>query len=124
MLKEENEIADLSYAFALRIVKLYGHLKANNLNYGPGTQVFRSGTSIGANIAESKFAQSNLDFISKLSISLKEAGETAYWLRLLRDAEYIKSNEAESLIVDCDRIIRILVSIIKTCKEKEKAKNH
>ncbi len=87
-MKEKNEIEEVSYAFAIRIVKLYQYLKSQKLNYGIGDQVFRSGTSIGANIAESQYAQSTADFV--LSIALKEAGETRYWIRLLHDVGYIK----------------------------------
>ncbi len=117
-MKKKNEIEDLSYNFSLRIVELYKYLKSENMSYGIGNQIFRSGTSIGANVAESKFAQSNLDFISKLSIALKEGNETQYWIRLLRDSEYINDFEARSLLDDCNKIIRILISIIKTCKTK------
>ncbi len=95
-MKEKNEIEEVSYAFAIRIVKLYQYLKSQKLNYGIGDQVFRSGTSIGANIAESQYVQSTADFVSKLSIALKEAGETRYWIRLFHDAGYIRVDESRA----------------------------
>ncbi len=81
-------------------------------------QVLRSGTSIGASIREAEFAQSDLDFIHKFSISLKEANETIYWLELLKDTEFIDSRLYESLYKDCDEIISILIASIKTLKKK------
>jgi four helix bundle protein len=81
-------------------------------------QVMRSGTSIGANVEESKQAESRMDFIHKLSIANKEAFETNYWLRLLRDSELITSNEAESLLADCEELQKILIASIKTAKAR------
>ncbi len=81
-------------------------------------QLLRSGTSIGANIAESEYAQSKADFISKLSIALKEAAETKYWLELLQDSGYLSVYETESIITDCVSIIKMLTSILKTLKSK------
>ena len=78
----------------------------------------RSGTSIGANIAESQNAQSNLDFINKMSIALKETSETKYWLRLMEETGYLTDNESKSMIDDCMEIESILVKIIKTSKER------
>ena len=80
-------------------------------------QILRSGTSIGASIRESEFAQSNADFINKLSISLKEANETDYWLNLLKD--YIDSNAFNSMEIDCGKLIALLVSSIKTAKNNQ-----
>lgn len=80
--------------------------------------MLRSGTSIGANIAESEYAQSKADFISKLSIALKEAAETKYWLELLQDSGYLSVYETESIITDCVSIIKMLTSILKTLKSK------
>ena len=82
-------------------------------------QIVRSGTSIGANVAESKFAQSRADFVSKLSIALKEANETEYWLRKLKSGEYITAYQYQSMHHDNEEIVKILVSIIKTCKSVE-----
>ncbi len=86
----ENLIEDKSFLFAVRIVHLHRHLRMEKKEYTLSQQLLRSGTSIGANIAEAQQAQSRLDFIAKLSISLKEASETAYWLRLLYATEYLK----------------------------------
>ena len=82
-------------------------------------QILRSGTSIGASIRESEFAQSNADFINKLSISLKEANETDYWLNLLKDSDYIDSNAFNSMEIDCRELIALLVSSIKTAKNNQ-----
>ena len=92
----------------------------NKHEYDISMQVYRSGTSIGANIAESKNAQSNADYISKLSIALKEADETEYWLILLYKSDYITQQEFDSLISDLQVIIGTLVNIIKKLKENEK----
>lgn len=111
-----NVLKEKSYAFALRIIKLYKFLIAEHKEYVLAKQVLRSGTSIGANIAEANQGQSRSDFVSKLSISLKEAVETEYWLSLLRDSEYITKSQAESLIEDCKELQRILTATIKTTK--------
>jgi len=99
---------------------LYKYLCENKHEYDISRQVYRSGTSIGANIAESKNAQSNADYISKLSIALKEADETEYWLILLYKSDYITQQEFDSLISDLQVIIGTLVNIIKKLKENEK----
>lgn len=112
----DNEtIYNLSKSFALRIINLYKFLVLKN-EYVMSKQVLRSGTSIGANIVESKNAQSKLDFISKLNIALKEADETEYWLDLLRLADYIDDTAYESIVDDNRHIIGVLVKIIKTTK--------
>ena len=105
-------------AFALRIVRLYKYLRDRKESV-IAKQMLRSGTSIGANIAESRYAQSKSDFASKLQIALKEAAETEYWLELLRDAELVKSDKAfTSLCDDCTELIKLLTSSVKTSKEK------
>jgi four helix bundle protein len=114
-----NPLKDKSYAFALRVIKLYKHLIAEHKEFVLSKQVLRSGTSIGANIAEGNQAQSRPDFIHKLSIALKEAVETEYWLCLLRDSEYISPSQAESLIANCKELRRILTSAIKTSKTRQ-----
>jgi four helix bundle protein len=81
-------------------------------------QILRSGTSIGANIHEALYAQSKADFASKLSISLKEASETAYWLTLLQKTEYLTSELYKSLRADVDEIIKMIIASLKTVKEK------
>jgi len=113
---KENVLKDKSYKFALRIVKLYKHLAEEKKEFVLSKQVLRSGTSIGANISEGNQAQSKPDFVHKLSIAHKEAFETEYWLCLLRDAEYITEKQAESLIIDCNELQKILTTSIKTAK--------
>ena len=108
------------YAFALRIVRLYQHMADERREYVLSKQVLRSGTSIGANIEESVHAQSKVDFIHKLSIAQKEACETNYWLRLLRDSVYIEEKLAESFLKDCEEIQRLLTASIKTAKKNLK----
>lgn len=113
-----NLIMDKSKRFAIRIINLYKFLCYEKKEFVLSKQILRSGTSIGANIRESKNAQSNADFISKMNIALKEADETAYWLELLHETEYITDNQFNSLAADCQELIKILTSIIKTSKRK------
>ncbi|MGQ0541909.1 MAG: four helix bundle protein [Blastocatellia bacterium] len=112
---KENALREKSYQFALRIENAYKHLVAEKKEYVLSKQVLRSGTSIGANVVEANQAQSRPDFISKLSIDLKEAVETEYWLNLLRDAEYLSESQS-SLHNDCREVIKILTAAIKTSK--------
>ncbi len=114
---KEIVIANLSMDFALRIVKLYKYLCNEKTEYVMSKQLLRSGTSIGANIAESEHAQSTADFISKLYIALKEANESKYWLTLLAKAEYLTETEYESMMTDLRIIIGTLVNTIKKTKE-------
>jgi four helix bundle protein len=113
---KENILKEKSYLFALRIVKMCRFLTEEKREFILSKQVLRSGTSIGANIEEAGQGQSKSDFIHKLSISLKEAVETNYWLRLLRDSEYLSENQAESLLNDCRELEKLLTSSIKTAK--------
>jgi len=111
-----NILAAKSKTFALRIVKLYQYLRDRKESV-LSKQILRSGTSIGANIAEGKYAQSKDDFINKNAVALKEASETLYWLDLLSEAKLLDGLEAtSSLRTDCEELIRILVSSIKTAK--------
>ena len=112
----DNLLYELSKKFALRIIKLYSYLINENHELIMSKQVYRSGTSIGANIAESKTAQSDADFISKLSIALKEANETKYWLVLLHESETISDEEYKSIENDINTIIGSLIIIIKKKK--------
>jgi four helix bundle protein len=112
----QNVLKDKSYGFALRIIKLYKYLSVELREYVLSKQVLRCGTSVGANVAEANQAQSKPDFISKLSIALKEAVESEYWICLLRDSDYITRQQAESLIADCQELQRILTAAIKTSK--------
>lgn len=107
-----------SYAFALRVIGLARFLREQKQEFVLSKQVLRSGTAIGALVRESEFAQSHADFINKLSISLKEANETDYWLNLLRDSMYIDDKSFESIEADCGELIALLVASIKTVKNK------
>ena len=113
----QSIVGDKSLAFAKRIAKLYRFLVDKKKETIMSKQILRSGTSIGANIREGLFAQSRKDFISKMNIALKEAGETDYWLEILYSAEYLIEMEYKSLKNDNDELIKMLSSIIKTTKE-------
>ena len=113
----EKAIQEKSFRFAVRIVNLCKYLQKEQKEFTLSKQVLRSGTSIGANVAEAQQAQSRADFISKLNLSLKEAYETNYWLRLLYETQYLSKNAFESIIADCTEIEKLLISIIKTTKE-------
>ena len=107
-----------SYAFAVRITKMFLHFSGNDWKLMViYKQVLRSGTSISANVHESEFAQSPLDFASKLHIALKEANETMNWLNLLHDTNILSEKEFESMASDCSELIALLVSSIKTIKK-------
>ena len=109
-------VAQKSYDFAIRVVKLYKYLSKEHNEYVLSKQVLRSGTAIGALIREAKFAQSKADFISKMSIALKEANETHYWIDLLHDTEYINNNMYLNIEKDINEIVSLLVSIVKSSK--------
>lgn len=113
---KENILKTKSYAFALRVVKLYKYL-CRHKEYVLSKQVLRSGTAVGALVSEAEFAQSKADFISKLSIALKEANETLYWLSLLKDSEYIDEKMLKSIEPDAKELIKLLVSSINTAKK-------
>jgi four helix bundle protein len=110
---KENLVRDKSYRFSLSIIALYkGLVKAHE--YVMSRQVLRSGTSIGANVEEALAGQSRADFLSKMSIASKEARETHYWLRLLRDSQTIPSDQIAPLLTESESLINILTSIVKT----------
>ena len=113
----ENNIYELARDFAIRIVNMYKYLVENNKEYIMSKQLFRSGTSIGANVFEGKNAQSRPDFASKMSIALKEATESAYWIDLLHETKYITDSEFQSVSQDCSRIIAVLTKIVKSSKQ-------
>ena len=115
-----NAIDEKSFYFAVRIVKFCKYLQENKKEYILSKQLMRSGTSIGANITESQQAQSRADFVSKLSIALKEAVETNYWIRVLYASEYITEAEYFSVIADCRELEKMLTSIIKTSRTTTK----
>jgi len=118
-MKEDNIVRQKSYAFALRIIKLYKFLCENKREYVLSKQILRCGTSIGANIEEAIGAQSKKDFNAKMTIAYKESRETHYWLRLLKDSDYLTENEFNSILADCEELLKIIGSIIKTLKKKE-----
>ncbi len=113
-----NILQEKSFAFAVRIVKLYKFLCEDQKEYVLSKQVLRSGTSIGANIEEGIGGQSDKDFLSKLSISYKEARETVYWLKLLFATDYLTKEQADSLLFDAEELCKILSKIIITTKSK------
>ena len=118
-MSKKNTIKDKSYSFALRIVKLYSFLQKKQ-EFVLSKQIIRSGTSIGANVEEASAAQSKKDFISKMSIASKEARESNYWLRLLRDSKLVSKERIQPLIDESNEILRLLTSIVKTSEENSK----
>lgn len=120
---KESALKNKSKVFALRVIKMYNYLCEQKKEYVMSKQVLRSGTSIGANVAEAFFAQSEADFIAKLYISRKEAGETLYWIDLLKESEYLSEDVATSISVDCEELLKLLTSSIKTMKSKQPPRN-
>ncbi len=113
---EGSPLKDKSYLFAIRVVKLSQYLRDEKREFVLSKQVLRSGTAVGALIREAEFGQSKPDFTSKMSIALKEANETEYWLSLLKDTAIINEKEFDSLHSDCKELIAMLVSTVKTSK--------
>lgn len=116
---KKNAIREKSYAFALRIVRLYKYLVNDKKEYVLSKQLLRSGTAIGALVREAEHAQSRADFVNKLSIALKEANETEYWLSLLKDAGYLNQSEFDSIYPEAVELIKMLISIVKSTKSKD-----
>ena len=114
---KENVIKDKSFNFAVDIVNLYKELAYNRKEFVMSRQLLKSGTSIGANIREAEFAQSRPDFISKMSISLKEANEADYWIDLLHATEYIDDEEFKLFKPKSTEMLKLLVTIVKTSKQ-------
>lgn len=110
----ENQIEGKSFDFAVRIVNLYKHLSGEKKEFILSKQLLRSGTSIGANVSEAQRGQSKADFTAKMSIALKEANETYYWIKLLFKTDYLTEQQFISLETDITEIIKLLVSICKT----------
>ena len=117
-MKTNNVIAEKSYAFALRTVKLYKYFIEEKKEFVLSKQIVRSGTSIGANVEEAIGGHSEKEFLFKIGISYKEARETHYWLRLLRDSEFLEEKLANSFINDIEELLKILGSISITMKRK------
>ena len=115
---KENVILTKTYKFALRIIKLYKYLIEEKKEYTLSKQILRSGTSVGANSEEGAGSISKKDFRAKFFIAYKEARETHYWIRLLRDSDYIEANLAKSLLDDNDEILKIIGAILKTVSPK------
>jgi four helix bundle protein len=113
---KENVLKTKSFQFAIRIVKLFKYLASESHEYVLSKQILRSGTSIGALARESEHAESKKDFIHKLTIALKEANETYYWIELFFASQLIPENIFESMLMDCNELISILVASIKTSK--------
>jgi four helix bundle protein len=113
---KESILRQKSYAFAIRIVRLYQFLVSEKREFVLSKQVLKSGTAIGALIREGEFGQSRADFTSKMSIALKEANETDYWLNLLKDTDYFSEKMFESISQDCVELIKLLVKSVKTSK--------
>lgn len=120
---KDSILKSKSKSFALRIIKMYNYLCDEKKEYVMSKQVLRSGTSIGANIAKAFYAQSEADFIAKLYISRKEAGETLYWIDLLKESSYLSDDVAISISIDCDELLKLLTSSIKTMKSKQSPRN-
>lgn len=118
MMKKENIIKDKSFMFAVRIVKLYQFLNEHKKEFILSKQLLRSGTSVGAMIRESEYAESKADFNHKIAIAQKEINETIYWLELLFATNYLNKEQFESINADAIEIIKLITSIIKTSKSK------
>ena len=114
----DNVILVKSKTFALRIIKLHQFLNAEKREYILSKQLLRSGTSIGANVREAVYAFSKKEFAAKMSIALKEASETAYWLELLFESDYITEPQYNHIYSDCEEVIKLLASIVKSSKKE------
>ena len=116
IMKSDNLISEKSIEFAIRIVNLYKYLCKEKEEYVMSKQLLRSGTSVGANVREGVYGQSRNDFVSKMSIGLKEAAETEYWLELLYRTGYLSEKEYGDIQTDCKEIVKILTSIVKSSR--------
>ena len=115
----ESVIVTKSKEFSIRIIRLYKYLTEEKNEYIMSKQLLRSGTSIGANVREGRYGESKKDFISKMSIALKEAVETEYWLELLKETEYITKEQYESIRKDNSELAKLLTSTVKRAKESK-----
>jgi four helix bundle protein len=115
-MKSDNAVQIKSYDFALRIIKVYKHLSQEKKEFVLSKQLLRSGTSIGANIEESIGGQSKADFFAKITIAYKETRESKYWIRLLRDSEYLTNEQSEDLLKDVEELLKIIGSTQKTVR--------
>lgn len=112
----DNIIKTKSFSFAIRIVKLYQYVTESKKEYILSKQLLRSGTSVGAMVREAEHAESKLDFIHKMAIAQKEMNENLYWLELLRESDYLSSEQFDSVNKDAVEIIKLITSIIKSTK--------
>ena len=115
-MKTDNIVQFKSYAFALRIIKVYKFLSHEKKEFILSKQLLKSGTSIGANIEEAIGGQSKADFFAKITISYKESRESKYWIRLLKDSEYLTPEQADDLLKDIDELLKIIGTIQKTMR--------
>ena len=115
---KENVIVSKSFQFAIRIVKLSQHLVQEKKEFTLSKQILKSGSSIGSNIEEAEGGFSKKDFVAKMSIAYKEARETKYWLKLLKETGYLDDHHYNSLVLDCEEILRLLFNIIKTSRNQ------
>ena len=113
---KENVLCEKTLAFSVRIVNLHKFLTQKK-EFVISKQLYKCGTSIGANVAEAQQAQSKPDFINKMNIALKEAYETVYWLRLIYATEYLQENAFESVMEDCEELVKLLTAIVKSARE-------
>ena len=120
--KYEIKIEDLTFNFAKQVILLHKYLTSSTINkeHIISKQIVRSGTSIAANVAEAMFPQSDADYLSKMNIALKEANETKLWIRLLKECNYISEEKYQTLLHDCERIIKILFTIVNKVKKRIK----
>jgi four helix bundle protein len=116
IIMSENIVLLKSKSFAIRIINLYKHLCSEKKEYVISKQLLRSGTSIGANIHEAKYSYSKKEFVSKMSIALKEANETSYWLELIFETEYITKPEFDSINSENQELLKLLTSIVKSSR--------
>ena len=116
--KKENILLVKSFAFAIRVVKLYQYLVAEKKEYVISKQILRSGTAVGALVREAQNAESKADFIHKLGIAQKECDETSYWLELLKETDYLNIDEFESMNGNAIELLKIIRSSILTIKQK------
>ena len=122
-MRNNNVIEIKSKAFALRIIHMYQYLRSNKREYVISKQALRSGTSIGVNIKEAAYAQTKADFLTKMTIALKEASETEYWLYLLYESGFIGKPAYRSIHHDCEELIRLLTAIVKSTRSAIQVKS-
>lgn len=120
MARKASALEERSYDLALKIVALVKQVRATHREYDLSRQLLRSGTSIGANVAEAVYAQSKADYIAKFSIALKQANETQYWLRLLHDCDYVVDTQVNDTRAQLDEVLALLVSTLKTLRTQAK----